>query len=150
MYVILSTSYFPANIIYLFVCTWSGGLCGELVQYVARHLEIVPGDAERPDDGVLGETERRQSRDVLDVDVLVRRRFRGLDHRAAATSTAATASRIIPRHHQRPQTGGPARRQVLHHLMTRTADDERVLVMVILTNAGRFLALTGFRRSWRR
>lgn len=124
-----------------FICTWSGGFRGELVQYVTCHLDIVPGDAERSDYGILRETERRQPRDMLDIDVLVRRRL-WLGHR----STAATATRIISRPHQRRETCSVRFQvDVLHDMLTRAADHDRVFIMMVLTGT---TLLASLRRPW--
>lgn len=148
----LTLRFFPttryAIITSFFVHTWSGGFRGKLVQYIARHFEVVPGDTERPDHSVLRETERRQFRDVLDVDVLVRRRFR-LGHSAATTSASssaaaatAAAARIVPRPHQSRQSSSVCFQiDILHDVLIRAADHDRVFVMVLLTHDSLLSAL---------
>lgn len=135
--------------------TWSGRFRGKLVQYIARHFKVVPSDAERPDHDVLCETERRQFRDVFDIDVLVRRRLR-LDHSSAtATATATTATdaaRIVPRPHQGCQSSSVRLQvDVLHNMLIRAADHDRVFVMMFLTHSRLFASLWWPRRrqGWR-
>lgn len=106
------------------------------MQYVASHLKVVSGDTERPDHGILRESERRQSGDMLHVDVLICGGF-WLSYRAAY--------RIASGSHQSRQAS-PVRLQidVLYDVLSCAGDHNRVLVMMILSST----LLTALRRSW--